>query len=465
MANILPNVKHIVVVMFENRSFDTMLGWLYPDGDRPNVVLPAGSSPRFDGVRTNMSNPSKSGKPVYVTTEVTSFSLPSPAPHDRFANVKEQVSAAPSWTDETVGPMQGFVVNYQSTSSTDERQVMQCHSPAQLPVLSTLARSYAVCDAWFSSVPSDTLPNRAFMLSGTSNGHVDGGGFNPLRWSMPTIFNVLTSMHANWTLYADAHWTPSITRTTFPKLWDPLLSPHFKRFPEFAADCANGTLPQYSFIEPNFFNEPTDQHPPHDVRAGEKLLYDIWTAVSTSPAWHETLLVVLYDEHGGCFDHVLPPDNAVTPDATSAPGDDGFGFDRFGVRVPAVVVSPYIAPATVFRSPTSTPYDHTSILATLRDWLDIPPDKMLTSARIAQAPTLEHVLTLKTPRTDLPRIDAPATDFTHLPLTHPLHDLQKTFMAAVGNRFGLASSASVAPMSTLQHAFDFFKQHAPHIEL
>ncbi|CAB3760360.1 alkaline phosphatase family protein [Paraburkholderia solisilvae] len=475
MANILPNIKHVVVVMLENRSFDTILGWLYPDGTAPGVMLPAGSSPHFDGVHADMSNPSKSGERIHVTREVSSFTMPSPAPQDRFANVNVQLGL----TDGGSAPsMQGFVLNYQAVSDADPSQVMQCHSPAQLPVLSTLARAYAVCDAWFSSVPTDTLPNRAFALAGTSNARVNDGMFDPFQWTMPTIFNVLSSIDASWNVYIDSQRLPSVTRTTLPRLWDPLLSHHFKRLPEFSADCANGTLPQYSFIEPNFFSGATDQHPPHDMRAGEKLLYDVWTAVSTSPAWNETLMIVLYDEHGGCFDHVPPPSGALAPDARSAQGDPdtGFTFDRFGIRVPAVVISPYIAAGTVFRSPTDTPYDHTSILSTLRDWLDIPAHKMLPSARIAQAPTLEHVLTLKTPRDDLPQIAAPATNFAPPPPDHPLHDLQKLFVSALEHRFGLnraaaapapsspdAASAS-PPMTTLQHALDFFTKHLPHLE-
>jgi phospholipase C len=164
----------------------------------------------------------------------------------------------------------------------------------------------------------------------------------------------------------------------------------------------------------------TNYHPPHDVTAGEHFLLRIWNAVSQSPNWNETLLIITFDEHGGTYDHVLPPTGAVPPDPKSDPGQNGFRFDRFGVRVPAVLVSPWIEPGTVFRSNTDTPLDHTSILATLRDWLQIPAEKMLPSQRIAHSPTLEYVLTRTTPRPHNPTIGtlaAPASTSLTLPPT------------------------------------------------
>jgi phospholipase C len=457
VPTILPNLKHIVVVMFENRSFDTVLGWLY-DGGAPNVVLPPGSSPKFDGLDPSMSNPTQAGQPVGVTRSAASYTVPDPDPKETFANVTQQLLGA---NDDVPAPMQGFVANYQMTSTTDPTHVMQCHSVAQLPVLSALARAYAVSDAWFASVPSQTWPNRAFGHAGTSNGHVDNGNPpDPCKWDVPTIFEVLDDVGASWALYHDTTLVPPLTRLMFPKLLDVSLSPNFRHFQAFVDACANDTLPQYAFIEPSFVFAPSDMHPPHDVRAGDAFLHKIWTAVSTSPGWNETLLVITFDEHGGCFDHVLPPANAVPPDDARPTDGQVFGFDRFGVRVPAVVVSPYIAAGTVFRSPTTTPYDHTSILATLRDWLDIPPGKMLTSKRVAQAPTLAQVLTLHAPRTDLPDVAAPSTVFVEPAPTLPLNDLQKSLVMGAARLQRLNPEATLAPMTTRQNALDFFQQQA-----
>jgi phospholipase C len=453
----LQNIKHVVVVMFENRSFDTMLGALYADGAGPlNFLPPASADTPFNGLTAGLSNLSGSGATILASTPASTATLPDPDPQETFENVREQLLG------KTAGalPMSGFVVNYETTKPTDASQVMQCHSPDQLKVLSTLARSYAVSDAWFASVPSQTWPNRAFAHAGTSNGHVDNGTPpDPFDWQVRTIFNVLGDADASWAVYSAALITPSLTLTMFPTLWDAKYRPNFQHFSAFVSACQNNTLPQYAFIEPRFMLDPNDQHPPHDINAGESFLYDIWHAVSTSPAWPETLLVITYDEHGGTYDHVLPPANAVPPDAASRPGDQNFGFDSFGVRVPAVVVSPYIAAGTVFRAAGSTPYDHTSILATLRDWLAIAPADMLASQRVAAAPTLAPLLTLDSPRTDLPAIAAPpASGFLATSLTLPLNDLQESLVSGTARRTGLDPAATLDATPTRQHAVDFFNR-------
>src|SRR5215469_2410485 len=407
MPQILAGIEHIVVVMLENRSLDNMLGTLYAAGSRPTRVLPAGSATEFDGVRPGLTNPANSGyfdgdppQNVALDAATASSTVPDPDPEETFVNVTYQIfgpevpGSTPRW------PMQGFVVNYAQTGAGDATQIMQCHSPQQVPVLAMLARSYAVSDAWFASVPSQTWPNRAFAHTGTSNGHVDNGNPpDPLLWDVPTIFNVLDTAGKSWAVYRGNPLVPSLVRTMFPRLWPVSFDEHFHVFDQFVDDCAHGALPQYAFVEPSFVIEPNDEHPPHDVNAGEAFLHAVWSAVSGSPAFAKTLLLITYDEHGGCYDHVLPPFGATPPDAESTPGDQGFGFDRFGVRVPAVVVSPWIAAGTVFRSDRAVPYDHTSILATLRDWLTIPESLMLPSKRIAAAPTLGQLVTLPSPRT------------------------------------------------------------------
>src|SRR5258708_4566337 len=225
----------------------------------------------------------------------------------------------------------------------------------------------------------------------------------------------------------------SLARLQFPQLWDPTLQPHFHGMGEFEEDCRDGTLAEYSFVEPSFQLEPNDSHPPHDVSLGEQFLLRVWNLVSTGKDWNSTLLVITFDEHGGCYDHVEPP-AAVPPGAASNPGEEGFPFDRYGVRIPTLLISPYIEPGTVFRSPTNVPYDHTSILATIRDWLQIPKGKMLTSARIEQAPTFGNVLTRAVPRAGLPAIaqtGAPAKTTTRW---FARNDLQYAMLAAQRKR-------------------------------
>ncbi|MDM0074854.1 alkaline phosphatase family protein [Variovorax sp. J2P1-59] len=457
----LSKIEHIVVVMMENRSLDNMLGWLYPAGQSgPLAVLPRDSSPTFNGLDPGMSNPSPKPPPatIPVTTSASSSTTPDPDPQETFDNVTFQIYGAdgPDAVAEPFVPMGGFAINYATVQGANPAQIMEAHSTAQLQVLSKLAKHYAVSDAWFASVPSQTWPNRAFAHAGTSNGNVNNGTVpDPLCWNVPTIFNVLKSMGATWGVYSDALIAPSLTRIMFPKLWDPWLDGHFHGLQAFVDACASNTLPQYSFIEPRFVLDPNDQHPPHDVNAGEALLYEIWTAVSTSPGWGQTLLVITYDEHGGCYDHVLPPTNATPPDAK---GTEVFAFDRFGVRVPTVVISPLIAKGTVFRSDRTAPYDHTSILATLRDWLGISDQDMLTSARIAHAPTLAQLITLDVARTDLPDIAPVSAPLSLTPMGAEPNDLQLSLVAGSARRFGQDPAAEVARISTRQHVVDYFKR-------
>jgi phospholipase C len=235
-----------------------------------------------------------------------------------------------------------------------------------------------------------------------------------------------------WVVYNDTI-LPSRTRLQLPRLWDPVLDGHFHSFDTFKQHARDGTLPIYSFIEPSFTIDPNDEHPPHDVRLGEQFIHDVYQAVSTGKDWEQTLLLITYDEHGGCYDHVPPPWNATPPDPETNPGEAGFCFNRFGVRVPALLISPYIEAGTVFRSTTSVPYDHTSILATiLRDWLNIPSNKMLPSARIKAAPGFANVLSRTTPRTDRPVVTPQESlaAWRVMPDTAP-NDLQKSIMIAM----------------------------------
>jgi phospholipase C len=298
-----------------------------------------------------------------------------------------------------------------------------------VPVLSQLARSFAVSDRWFCSVPAQTWPNRGYLHTGTSCGQVSNSG--PFAYNTETIFEVLQKTGNSWVIYKDTV-IPGLTKLQYPRLG--LFPFHFHQFEQFQTDARNGKLPRYSFIEPSFILEANDEHPSSNIANGERFLADIWTAVSTGAHWAETLLVISYDEHGGCYDHVPPPWGATIPDSTSDPGVQGFRFDRFGVRVPTVVISPLIEAGTVFRSPRSVPFDHTSILATLRDWLQISDVTMLPSERIKAAPTLEFLLTRDRPREDLPEV-APVSDAvsrrTAVAPTTPVNDLQLSMMAAV----------------------------------
>jgi phospholipase C len=157
----------------------------------------------------------------------------------------------------------------------------------------------------------------------------------------------------------------------------------------------------------------------------------------------------------------MPPWNAKSPDAKSNPGQQGFAFNRFGVRVPTVLVSPWIQAGTVFRSDSATPYDHTSVLATLRDWLEIPPEKMLGSERIANAPTLAQVLSLAEVRNDIPDIPPPPAEIQQTDTFLTPNELQKTLISAEAVRQNKNPLQSLTQIATRQQAIEFFQRSRP----
>ncbi len=385
----MARIEHLVVLMLENWSFDCMLGWLYRD------------RPDFDGLRGDERNPwhrddgSVEQIPVWNDGSLSpqAASIPDPDPGKSFKDIAMQIHGLhPDGTPR----MNGFVDNYMRQKVTrpapDPRAVMHCFVPEQLPVLSTLARGFGVSDRWFASAPCETWPNRQFAHTGQSGGHVNNAAI-PRPFFLKTVFRQLEQHRRSWKVYF--HDMPQTA--ALAELW-PRVATNFHYFdPEFFADAARGTLPSYSFIEPRYFHglwrdvAPSDAHPPHNVAHAEQLLASLYNAVRAGPAWERTLLVITFDEHGGCYDHVAPP--AATPAGRKA--RNGFSFDRLGPRVPAVIVSPYVPAGSVIRPPRgSPPFDHTSLIATLGALFDLGPP---LSPRVAVAPDLLAALTLERP--------------------------------------------------------------------
>jgi phospholipase C len=233
------------------------------------------------------------------------------------------------------------------------------------------------------------MPNRAFACAATSQGHMDD---KTHTFTSPTIFGLLDAAGLGWTVYG--YDEEPLTKATFTQISSADAS-HFGKFTDFQAAAAAGTLPPYTFLEPSWSSTGNSQHPNYDVALGEQLIHDVYEALLAGPGWPGTLLVITYDEHGGCFDHVPPPWGATPPDSTVADTTPPFGFDRFGVRVPTVLVSPLIAAGTVYRAAAGT-LDHTSILQTVEQRWNLPT----LTARDAAAPAFGDVLTLTAPRTD-----------------------------------------------------------------
>ena len=404
-SNPLSRIQHIVVLMLENRSFDSMLGFLYADQGNKS---PSGQP--FEGLTGKEANPDPTGKSIPVfeigPTDKNAYFMPGTDPGEGYAATNSQLFGSVNAPMPPVATNQGFVKDFsytlgweKKTSSwakqilpgTVAQNIMGIFTPKMLPVLSALARGYAVCDHWYCSLPTETMPNRAFVGAATSQGHMDD---KTKSFTVPSIFGLLDQNYVSWAIYG--YDTEPLTRHTFPDTSNADDS-HFGLFKDFQSAAAGGTLPAYTFLEPDWAPTGNSQHPNYDVALGEQLIHDVYYAVYNSKAWEQTLLIITYDEHGGCYDHVAPPSGAVPPDNT--PGEYGFDFKRFGIRVPTIIVSPLIAPDTIFRVPVGTmPFDHTSILKTVEKRWGLNP----LTARDAAAPDVGDVLTLDTARTDDP---------------------------------------------------------------
>jgi phospholipase C len=388
--------------MLENRSFDHMLGFLY---ETSGNVSPTGQP--FEGLTGTESNPDENGVavPVYAiqASDANAYFMPGADPGEGYSATNSQLFGSVTAPTPPVATNQGFVTDYSYTlgwegnekwsilSGTTANSIMGIFTPQMLPVLSGLAQGFAVCDYWFGSAPTETLPNRAFVNAGTSQGHMDD---KTTTYTCPSIYSLLSSNNISWTIYG--YDDPPLTRQDFTDITNADES-HFGLFTDFQSAAAAGTLASYVFLEPSWGATGNSQHPNYDVALGEQLIHDVYYALRNGPNWNKTLLIITYDEHGGCYDHVPPPQGAVPPDHSA--GEDGFDFTRFGPRVPTVLVSPLIAAGTVFRVPAgSMPLDHTSILKTLETRWSLPN----LTARDAAAPDVSAALTLATPRTDDP---------------------------------------------------------------
>lgn len=496
-------VEHVVLVMLENRSFDSLLGWLYadtPEGPALNIPEPAPGARRYEGLQdldlTAFTNTAE-GLSYPPVKGASALNVPCIAPNEEFEHINAQLFDKEDIKPGDLPTMKGFAQDYVAAIKKSgvakenpdairalAAEVMQGYTPSQLPVLNGLAAHYAVCDMWFSSVPSQTNPNRAFALCGTSLGLTDNGwlekdpraklieeklgmGLGDDQFETDTIWNALHDAgRSDWKIFWQTSTLPQKISTVLTggktglgplveillKVIEGLDADHqkylielssgdlsscytyrlfrglrkipdvesrFARMNEFYEQARAGTLPRFSFIEPFWTVSEVstdvtrlqslatamgnDYHPPGNMSAGETFLQSIYTSlIANRQAWEKTLLIVTFDECVGSFDHVPPP-AAVPPWGAGSPGyktQHGFNFDRYGARVPAILVSPFIQKGTVFRSTREQPYDHTSLIATILKWYGEERLLPMFKERAMGAPTFEGVLTLEKPRCD-----------------------------------------------------------------
>ena len=347
-ATSLKQIQHIVVVMMENHSFDNLLGLVRHEVPGREQLDGLRVGPR--GLPTEF-NLDPTGKRVYA----------------RVASSPCQQSGTPSqaWNASHTawdnGKNDGFVL-------ASGEVAMELWDQQFLPFTHSLTEYFPVGQRYFCSMLGPTYPNRRFLFCGTSSGLT---ATDNLAFSTPaangTIFDRLDAHRISWRNY----FTDVPSTFIVPGFATPARASRIKQIAAFYADAKAGKLPQFSFVEPSYAS--TSEENPQDIQFGERFVAKVVNAVIKSPNWRHTALFLTYDEHGGYYDHVPPP-SAIAPDSiapiqepgatTLAPG----GFDRYGFRVPLIVVSPW---AKVHYA-SSVVQDHTSIAAFIEQKWNLP---------------------------------------------------------------------------------------------
>jgi phospholipase C len=401
------SIEHVILLMLENRSFDQVLGRLkavYPEMEGVDPAAP----------RTNPDFPP--ANPAIAEAETTNRAIAPDPPHE-LDDVLRQIQ----------GPNLGFITSfaqaYPTSTRAERAQVMGYFPLGFFPALHTLAENFAICDHWFASVPASTWTNRLFALSGTSLGRVKmaSGIFDP-NWHVydqDTIFDRLSERNKSWAIYyGDVPFSLLLSHE--------LLHPFsFHPMNDFYEQVGKGAaeFPAFTLIEPGYFPpEENDGHPPTDVLRADALVANVYNGLrAQSDLWLKTLLVITFDEHGGFYDHVYPP-KAVPPDNHT----EEYTFDQLGVRVPAVLVSPWLRKGVI-----STVFDHTSLLKYMTDKWALGP----LGNRTANANTFA---------TDLRKLSAPRAD---TPASVPVAQPVPPAPGAVAPAFAARAEAVPAPVS------------------
>jgi phospholipase C len=439
-----PKIEHVFVLMLENRAFDHMFGFsgltgIDRDGN-PTAVI---------GADTSMNNFDSSSHAKIPATNAPSADfalkgLDEDPGHEfedtlmalcaQFDEAGNLIHPAPAYNPVPGGyppsTNAGFVENYMHPSNPDDKpaktpdRIMRCFdTPNQLPVMFQLAQEFAICDQWFSSIPGPTWPNRFFLLAASTGGldHspntadiITATTVEGYRFANGNIFDLLDDNCIEWKIVEGDEFPVSFALSGMNLN---ALQGRFQDFEDFPADLARSNYgPQFVFIEPKYgahgfdvtgpgdFTCGNSMHPLDDVTRGERLVKHVYEAIRNSPYWERSLLLIVFDEHGGFYDHVHPP-AAVPPGDTMTASyiEHHFQYDQLGVRVPALVISPLIQRGVI----DHTTYDHTSMAATLERLFGMKP---LTN-RDAAANDLLHLLSLESPRTDTPAtLNNPATN-------------------------------------------------------
>ena len=388
-------IEHVIALMMENRSFDHILGLL--SAQDPTIE---GCLPSMGQMCSNPLDPQNATSQWYPITQFAVENCTG-GPSQSFESTKNQVYGFPTDPDVSrlTPVMTGFIKEY-----SRKQRIMDSFPPHKVPALTTLAEEFAVMNRYYCSVPGQTVPNRLYFFSATSDGSTNDDDVRiALGYPQRCIFQQIdeSSLNQTWSVYFND--LPSVFYLKYPRRHPEKLH----KFDKFYTDIAAGNISNLVFLEPRYNNHEElglpsqDQEAPHNVGQGDRFIKEVYEAIRASPVWNKTLFIVTYDEHGGFFDHVPPPTDSPSPDGVASKDSTppGFNFDRLGVRVPTLLISPWITKGLRIGEPESAHYEHSSFSATLLKLL-IPDMTFLTNRDAWAAPYDWVVNTESSPRTD-----------------------------------------------------------------
>jgi phospholipase C len=425
--NLVKKIKNIVVVMMENRSFDHVLGYRaqLPEGASSDGLSPA----LLDALEAEL----RKAFPGFDTHEIPKLrdagfkiktQLPVGVGHHA-TDAVEQLRKTMVFSGRGINSPQGFISNFIKVSLrklADKNLAKPIHvtgyyEAGDLPFFDFLVKHYAWCERYFCSHPGPTLPNRMYQLAGglqlTRSGEAiieNNHGADFFLSRAPNVHDLLTRKGVVWRVYESF---PSVTMLRMFARYAGDSTNIVPLFPNFERDAAEGRLAPLTVIEPAMHHfPPNDDHPPADMCKGQEFLWDVYTKLSNGPQWKNTLLIVSYDEHGGFYDHVIPPVadlrtreiDTAEDDPTGGEGGPGPSslLTRYGLRVPTFVVSPWVPPGP---GPNIV-LDHCSILKTILACF-CGDSKPFLSDRVHASRSFDAFLTESNPRLGLPAPERP----------------------------------------------------------
>ncbi|KAJ5084926.1 Phosphoesterase [Penicillium alfredii] len=403
----LSNIKNVVVLVQENRSFDTLAGGLK-------------YSSKIDGlVNREYCNPADVKQPdgEKVCAKSTAQNVASDDPNHSIAGGNMQVFGDYHPDANAASKMNGFITEQRTYWKKQDAnnlqraaEVINYHTPDLVPVLNSMAENFVLFDRWFAAVPGPTNPNRAYLTSGTSHGHgKNDDDFLNSALPQKSIFEQLSDKGISWMNYENS------TKSDPPFLPDASFydwtyksgknKTNVAPIDQFYKDAKDGKLPKFSWINPECCSYMS-MHPASPLNMGENFMKGIYEALRNSPQWKNTLFILTWDEHGGFADHVAPPANVPAGDdlTYTEKAEDGkeytFKFDRLGVRVPTILMSPWVGKGVVQNKPSEDGNDftHTSILKFLSELWDLD----VLTPRVKWSPSFGNLITNKY-RDDTPK--------------------------------------------------------------